>query len=148
MEQRFYFRLQSCFDYLLRNAIGYCGNSQFSFATVFLWYPYRLHRWWKVAAREYTKSCVCKIEESGIVDLAFLRTTHCSKAIKQLLCGGLGDGGVEEGAAPLPARAPRRCGLRAQILEREIPRDCSPGGDPCPLNPCSQESSDGHRFKT
>ena len=28
MEQRFHFRLQSCLDHLLRNAIGYCGDGQ------------------------------------------------------------------------------------------------------------------------
>jgi hypothetical protein len=51
MEQRFHFRLQSCLDHLLRNAVGYCGNTQFSFATVFLWYLHRPDRWRKVAAR-------------------------------------------------------------------------------------------------
>jgi hypothetical protein len=28
MKQRLYFRFQSCLDYLLRNAIGHCGDSQ------------------------------------------------------------------------------------------------------------------------
>ena len=28
MEQRFQFRLQSCLNNLLRNAIGYCGDGQ------------------------------------------------------------------------------------------------------------------------
>src|SRR5215471_10646396 len=51
MKRRLYFRLQSCLDYLLRNAIGYCGNTQFSFTTVFLCYLHRPHRWRKVTAR-------------------------------------------------------------------------------------------------
>ncbi len=51
MEQRFHLRFQSCLDHLLRNSIGHCGNAQFSFPTVFLWYLHRPHRWWKVAAR-------------------------------------------------------------------------------------------------
>jgi len=51
MEQRFQFRLQSCLNNLLRNAIGYCGYSQLSFSTVFLWYFHRPYRWWKVTAR-------------------------------------------------------------------------------------------------
>ncbi len=51
MEQRFHFRLQSCLHNLLRNAIGYRGDAQFSFSTVFLRYLHRPYRWWKVAAR-------------------------------------------------------------------------------------------------
>ena len=51
MEQRLYFQFQSRLDHLLRNAIGYCGNTQFSFPTVFLRYLHRPHRWRKVTAR-------------------------------------------------------------------------------------------------
>jgi hypothetical protein len=51
MKQRFQFRLQSCFYDLLGDSIRYCGNSQLSFPTVFLWYLHRPYRWWKIATR-------------------------------------------------------------------------------------------------
>src|SRR5229473_1895144 len=61
MEQRLYFRLQSCLDHLLRNAIGHRRNAQLSFATVFLWYLHRPDRWRKVAARRHPIPDLVKI---------------------------------------------------------------------------------------
>src|ERR1035438_4927610 len=61
MEQRLYFRLQSCLDHLLRNAIGHSRNAQLSFATVFLWYLHRPDRWRKVAARRHPIPDLVKI---------------------------------------------------------------------------------------
>src|SRR5260370_36299403 len=61
MEQRFHFRLQSCLDYLLRNAVGHSRNAQLSFPTVFLWYLHRPDRWREVAARCHTIPDLVKI---------------------------------------------------------------------------------------
>src|SRR5215831_4172342 len=41
MKQRVHYRLQPCFDDLLCDSIRDCGNAQFPFPTVFLWYLYR-----------------------------------------------------------------------------------------------------------
>jgi hypothetical protein len=61
MEQRLHFRLQSCLDHLLRNAVGHSRNAQLSLAPVFLWYLHRPNRWRKVAARRHPIPDLVKI---------------------------------------------------------------------------------------